>query len=118
MRPDAHRFIRPDWRRFVNAGSELEALVEDIERKYRSDQPRVPAGSPEGGQWTGGSRTSGNTVQTAGAVIYVCIAGSHGRWTAGGMKGYSVTYECTGGRSFTRSGPGHYFPMIVIDPFR
>ena len=48
MRPDAHRFIRPDWRRFVNAGSELEALVEDIERKYRSDQPRVPAGSPEG----------------------------------------------------------------------
>lgn len=28
--------------------------LEGTERKYRSDQPRVPAGSPEGGEWTGG----------------------------------------------------------------
>lgn len=27
--------------------------------KYRSDQPRVPAGNPEGGQWTDGSGGSG-----------------------------------------------------------
>jgi hypothetical protein len=36
----------------VQAGSELAALYEEIERKYRPDQPRVPAGVPEGGQWT------------------------------------------------------------------
>ena len=53
MRSDAHRFIRPDWRRYVVPGSELAALYERYERKYRPDQPRVPAGVPEGGQWTG-----------------------------------------------------------------
>jgi hypothetical protein len=52
LRHDAHRFIRPDWRRFVTPGSELAALYEDIERKYRPDQSRVPAGVPEGGQRT------------------------------------------------------------------
>jgi hypothetical protein len=38
MRPDAYRFIRPDWRRFVVAGSELAELYEAIERKYSTDQ--------------------------------------------------------------------------------
>lgn len=28
-------------------------------RKYRPDQPRVPAGHPDGGQWTDGSGGSG-----------------------------------------------------------
>jgi hypothetical protein len=36
-------------------------------RKYRADQPRAPAGSPEGGQWTAGpegeQRTSGDHPQ-------------------------------------------------------
>ena len=36
----------------MQRGSELEKLYEEIERKYRSDQARVPAGSREGGQWT------------------------------------------------------------------
>jgi hypothetical protein len=53
MRPDAYRFVRPDWRRFVKPGSELWTLCESIERKYSPDQPRVPAGSSDGGQWTG-----------------------------------------------------------------
>jgi hypothetical protein len=51
MRPDAHRFIRSDWRRYVNPSSTLATLYELYERKYRHDQPRVPAGSREGGQW-------------------------------------------------------------------
>jgi hypothetical protein len=54
MRPDAYRFIRPDWRRFVVPGSELAAFYERFERKYSPDQPRVPAGSSDGGQWTSG----------------------------------------------------------------
>ncbi|MGH7092597.1 MAG: hypothetical protein ACREFB_03570, partial [Stellaceae bacterium] len=56
MRPDAQRFLRPDWRRFWKPGHESDPLYrhyESIERKYSSDQPRVPAGSSEGGQWTG-----------------------------------------------------------------
>lgn len=52
MRPDAHRFISPDWRRHMRPGSELWSVYERYEQKYRPDQPRVPAGSREGGQWT------------------------------------------------------------------
>lgn len=52
LRPNAHLFVRPDWRRYVQPGSELAAYYESIEQKYRPDQSRVPAGSREGGQWT------------------------------------------------------------------
>ena len=55
IRPDAHRFLRPDWRRFWQRGYEndpLYRLHERIERKDWRTQPRVPAGEPAGGQWT------------------------------------------------------------------
>ena len=55
MRPNAHLFIRSDWRRYVSSGHEGELLFSLYERKYRADQPRVPAGSADGGQWTDGS---------------------------------------------------------------
>jgi hypothetical protein len=65
MRPDAHRFLHPDWRRFWNAGHEDDPVYrfyESIERKFSPSQPRVPAGVPEGGQWTseGGDGDSSN----------------------------------------------------------
>ena len=47
LRPDGHRYLRPDHARF----DPLDALV----RKYSPDQPRVPAGNPDGGQWTDGN---------------------------------------------------------------
>jgi hypothetical protein len=65
MRPDAHNFIRPDWRRFVQAGSELAALYESAERKYSPDQPRVPAGGPDGGQWTSGDTSALDSTRLA-----------------------------------------------------
>ena len=74
MRPNAHRFIRPDWRRHTNAGSDLWSLYECFERKYSRDQPRVPSGSREGGQWTdagggqggyGGGRADANIPANA-----------------------------------------------------
>jgi hypothetical protein len=63
-RHDAHRFLRPDWRRYVQPGSELAKLSEQIERKYRPDQPRVPAGVQEGGQWTAGTDPSAASQQS------------------------------------------------------
>ena len=63
-RPDAHRFVRPDWRRFVRPEFQADHPFALYERKYSPDQPRVPAGSREGGQWTdeesggGGSETN------------------------------------------------------------
>jgi hypothetical protein len=52
MRPDAHRFIRSDWRRFVKPGSDLWSVYELYERKYRADQPR-----DDYGRWTNGGGT-------------------------------------------------------------
>ena len=55
MRPDAHRFLRADWRRFAHSGRHYRQLYqafEHIERKYSPEQPRVPRGNPGGGQWT------------------------------------------------------------------
>lgn len=52
MRPDAHRFIRPDWRRFVWPEFQADHPFALYERKYSAEQPRVPAGSQEGGRWT------------------------------------------------------------------
>ena len=52
MRPDAHLFVRPDWRRHVRPGFENDLPFALYEQKYRPDQPRVSAGVPEGGQWT------------------------------------------------------------------
>jgi hypothetical protein len=32
----------------------LDAFIFELERRYSPDQPRVSAGSAEGGQWTSG----------------------------------------------------------------
>lgn len=40
MRPDAHHFVRPDWRQCVSPKSSVAAVFELYERKYRDDQLR------------------------------------------------------------------------------
>lgn len=49
----ALRRLTEEMKRDVTAASLLEFL-----RKYRADQPRVPAGNPDGGQWTDGLSSS------------------------------------------------------------
>jgi hypothetical protein len=62
VRPDAHNFVRPDWRRFVRPGFEGDHPFALCERKYSPDQPRAPAGGPDGGQWTSGGSDTGNDL--------------------------------------------------------
>ena len=50
LRNDAYRWLRPDHTRFEKP--------QRIERKYNPDQPRVPAGNSNGGQWTSGGASS------------------------------------------------------------
>jgi hypothetical protein len=54
MRPDAARWIRPDAARFLKPGTDPRDVYPALARKYSPDQPRVPAGNPDGGQWTDG----------------------------------------------------------------
>lgn len=64
MRPDAHHFVRPDWRKFTPPELQAGHPFALYESKYRPDQARVPAGSREGGQWTdeegSGTESDGN----------------------------------------------------------
>jgi hypothetical protein len=62
------------------------------------------------------TRTDGE--QVSGDVIRVCIVIGAGRSTVDGVKTFSVTYECAGGRTFRKEGFGHNFPGVVLDPFR
>lgn len=54
MRPDAYRWIRPDAARFLAPGTDPRDVYRALHRKFNPDQPRVPAGNPDGGRWTDG----------------------------------------------------------------
>lgn len=127
LRHDAHRFLRPDWRRYVQSGSELAAYYESIEQKYRPDQPRVPAGNPDGGQWADEgdqaeqteqvqfredqrSLSSGRLIQAGGQDL-----GSFGNGVSI-AKGPNITHQekfdpVTGVTTLSFTGVG----MVVVD---
>jgi hypothetical protein len=91
-------------------------------KAYNPEQPRNELGrwtdAGGAGRGLGGQQRSEESIQVAGSVIRVCLAGSSSRTTVGGVKTYSVTYNCAGGRSFTRHGFGHSFKGIVLDPLQ
>jgi hypothetical protein len=88
------------------------ALADTRALKYRPDQPRVPAGNPDGGQWTaeGGSLTGTQNqskpskfIRVAGEVIEVCVGSgfSEAIDKYGNSLGWTITYDCADGYSFT-----------------
>jgi hypothetical protein len=75
--------------------------------KYSPDQPRVPKGDPDGGQWTA----------VAGEVIRVCVAYGQGRSVDEfGNSWYVAFYECTGGLTLKLQGRGK-LPGLVRDSY-
>jgi hypothetical protein len=62
MQPDVHRWVRPDIKRYLKPGTDLADLYPSPERKYNPSQPRVPAGSAGGGQWTSNGGGSGGST--------------------------------------------------------
>lgn len=122
---------RLSW--LINAAN-LEVKFRQFARiadfKYDPNQPRVPAGNPDGGEWTriGSDLGGGASLPTSLSpqeriqlveVIRVCIISGVARLTdeAGG-KTYSATYDCFGGRTIELSGSGHNPPGFVLDPLR
>jgi hypothetical protein len=58
-RIDKATFLTPNEKRSAVGYGPLEEGGNDISRKYRPDQPRVPAGQSGGGQWTNGEGGDG-----------------------------------------------------------
>lgn len=57
-REDAQRYRRPDRSGYMaQADGFYRRGLRDL--KYDSNQPRVPAGNPDGGRWTGGALATG-----------------------------------------------------------
>ena len=56
---------------FVRFWMKASGFFDALERSYRADQPRVPRGSPDGGQWTsvGGSGRDRFLPRTAGGRV-------------------------------------------------
>lgn len=77
MRPNAHLYARPDAALWQQPNQRLWQAPEFSERKYSPDQPRVPAGNSDGGQWTDGS----NAIVLP--EIVVSAGGTDGNPTAG-----------------------------------
>jgi hypothetical protein len=117
---------RSTYRRYLMEGavdpfaSMVIAAARSLGIKYSPDQPRIPAGSPEGGRWTGSAGNGGGGFfqRVANIIIHVCTPFGIRRDTdAYGNKSYLARYECSGGEIITRSGPGDP-PGLILDPFR
>jgi hypothetical protein len=81
MRPDAHLFIRPDWRRHVKPGSDLWSVYELYERKYSADQPR-----DNHGRWTSEGAASGVRQSPAGSEKRIQLAADVTGFTRNGIN--------------------------------
>src|SRR5215471_14155479 len=103
MRPDAHRFLRSNWRRFWKPGQEdhpLYKFYDGIERKYRPDQLRDDLGrwTDEGDgsqpgdtkprQWISGS-TAESCLAQYRKDVFVCAAFTSPACYAQAMLRYS-----------------------------
>lgn len=61
LRPDADRWLRPDAARFLAPGVDPSSALPALSCKFNPNQPRVPAGNPDGGQWTDGGGGAGGS---------------------------------------------------------
>ncbi|MGH6682332.1 MAG: hypothetical protein ACRECA_00155 [Pseudolabrys sp.] len=85
LRPNAHLYVHPDAARWLQPDQRLWQGPDFAERKYNADQPRVPAGNSDGGQWT--------TVSSGGGIsIAVPVSDRfEGDGAAGGDTGETGT---------------------------
>lgn len=124
--PNAHLFVRPDWRRFVPRDQDHHPFAL-YEGKYRPDQLRVPAGDSDGGQWTaegggGGSRSQVGRQTTKPAPIndprVVSDATPDNDWKPGAQYAQNDARqpEEWGRVTADNKGKGHHFvPKAVAE---
>ena len=56
----------------------LDAFIFALERRYAPDQPRVPAGNPDGGQWTLGGNRPGGYLPNVETIAQLADFTKHG----------------------------------------
>ena len=132
----ARRFARATIRehtRWEVKKLKLEHELWCFEQKYSANQPRVPAGNSDGGQWTSGARAVGDAAAANSAdsdasadsngsgaqanVIRICMLGSHmitpDRF---GNQSWWADYVCADGFTFRKFGTGSRIRGFWVDP--
>ncbi len=99
--------LKAEWRerelarlRYELAGLEIDLAALKLRRvlrlKYRPDQPRVPAGNPDGGQWTsegGGAGRNDPRVISDATPDNLWMPGAQYAQNISGERRYSVDLE-------------------------
>jgi hypothetical protein len=75
---DTLRWLSPDLKQ--------SACLDFYDRKYRSDQARVPAGNPDGGQWTSEANPENETSQPKATVQRVLESARRAVAASGGLS--------------------------------
>src|ERR1700731_1978788 len=68
IRRDLEALSRDLHKAFEAAATLAKAELRAALKKYSADQPRVPAGNPDGGQWTTGEGASGSPSSSSGGA--------------------------------------------------
>ena len=93
------------------------ALTHRLLTKYAEDQPRVPAGSPDGGQWAGAAGAGSALVDALGELVSklptLLLAGGFGPEDMGKTVQDFASSNCEG-RIF-RELPGQFLDMNIFD---
>jgi hypothetical protein len=84
---------------------ELHALRASV--KYNADQPRAPAGQPNGGQWVGGGGEAAGSTRDADMLL----AGNLEKLDPNINIGQFVSDNCKG--SVRREIPGQFYGMTI-----
>ena len=96
------------------------------DQKYSDSQPRIPAGSPDGGQWTSGDGGGATTIApfngqsqfSIADVTYICTLSGKSIFTDKyGNFSWAATYDCFGGQEIRIEGLGAIVPGFVPDPY-
>ena len=107
----------------------LEHELWCFEQKYSANQPRVPTGNPDGGQWMSGGEQSSTSNSFSDPfpepirpgtrqvnVIRICIVGSRMITTDRfGNQSWWADYVCADGFTFRRFGTGDQVPGFSRD---
>jgi hypothetical protein len=115
----SHRRIPPEM-------AVMLAYMMWADKKYSDSQPRIPAGSPGGGQWTsgdGGGSTiadslNGQNPFSMADVAYICTLSGKSVFTDKyGNFSWTATYDCFGGQEIRIGGIGAEVPGFIPDPY-
>jgi hypothetical protein len=71
-------FLTQNEKRAAVGYGPLEESGNDLIRKYRPDQPRIPAGQPGGGQWTNGGGTDASESNPNDSNVILAAGGKRG----------------------------------------